>query len=45
MNSEIERSDSTRPTARRIAETQSCARGEHRYVTGRRTCPHCGAEL
>lgn len=22
-----------------------CKRGEHLYVTGRRTCPLCGAEL
>ncbi len=37
-----------RPTVRErcvIAKKQDCARGEHLYVTGRRSCPLCGSEL
>jgi len=29
----------------RVQETQSCAKGEHMYVTGKRHCPLCGEDL
>jgi hypothetical protein len=28
-----------------LQQTQSCARGEHLYETGQRTCRLCGADL
>lgn len=40
-----QRDDQVNERVREIEQTQSCARGEHMLVTGRRTCPLCGGEL
>lgn len=34
-----------RPFTPRQAQYRGCPRGEHRYETGKRTCPDCGEEL
>lgn len=31
--------------AERIRQEFACERGEHRYMTGRKTCPICEEEL